>query len=324
MYINKYIVHLLDKNSDTPVLNDFEGKINQEVDKFIQTAIKKVSRKDDTKKFKYINYNSNIIKNCCEGIIYDSKNFIENSKEIASCLFDYIKENGMASCDLIVALYTVKDEQRVAILTLDFKNQYTHTVEFVNDKFSINVIENNNIISNTKISNAAIIGLSGMNDEYDFTGFGTDSFVKEYLNSNEVYDDTYKTKMFDVVTNYILTNYTTDVKECLDTLDYRNYKLKEKDVINVEEFVKEMKNMDANIVVTTALEQELERHDVSGEFEVNKKYIEKKLKDRKIKTDTGFEIKAKLSDAQDPMKFRINQNQDGSYDLVIRNIKDIK
>ena len=40
MIIHKFIVHVLDKNSDVPILNDFEGKINPEVDKFFQKIIK--------------------------------------------------------------------------------------------------------------------------------------------------------------------------------------------------------------------------------------------------------------------------------------------
>ena len=42
MIIHKFIVHVLDKNSDVPILNDFEGKINPEVDKFFQKIIKRV------------------------------------------------------------------------------------------------------------------------------------------------------------------------------------------------------------------------------------------------------------------------------------------
>ncbi|HBG9053177.1 TPA: nucleoid-associated protein, partial [Clostridioides difficile] len=38
MIIHKFIIHVLDKNSDTPILNDFEGKVNQEVDGFFQKA----------------------------------------------------------------------------------------------------------------------------------------------------------------------------------------------------------------------------------------------------------------------------------------------
>ena len=62
MIIHKFIVHVLDKNSDVPILNDFEGKINPEVDKFFQKIIKRVTKDDDLRKGVFKNYNDNVRK----------------------------------------------------------------------------------------------------------------------------------------------------------------------------------------------------------------------------------------------------------------------
>ena len=50
MIIHKFIVHVLDKNSDVPILNDFKKKINTEIDKFFQKIIKRVTKDDDLRK----------------------------------------------------------------------------------------------------------------------------------------------------------------------------------------------------------------------------------------------------------------------------------
>ena len=50
MIIHKFIIHVLDKNSDVPILNDFEGKVNQEVDGFFQKAIKRIAKDEDKKR----------------------------------------------------------------------------------------------------------------------------------------------------------------------------------------------------------------------------------------------------------------------------------
>ena len=47
MIVHKYIVHVLDRNSEGPILNDFEGKNNMEVDKFFEKVINKVTKDDD-------------------------------------------------------------------------------------------------------------------------------------------------------------------------------------------------------------------------------------------------------------------------------------
>ena len=84
MIIHKFIVHVLDKNSDVPILNDFEGKINPEVDKFFQKVIKRVTKDDDLRKGVFKNYNDNVVRNCCEQIIYDEN--MQHLKRTVSCL----------------------------------------------------------------------------------------------------------------------------------------------------------------------------------------------------------------------------------------------
>ena len=42
---------------------------------------------------------------------------------------------------------------------------------------------------------------------------------------------------------------------------------------------------------------------------------------RGIKTDNGFDIKADLTDFEDPMKYSVRQNPDGSIDIVIKNVR---
>ncbi|HBF0287557.1 nucleoid-associated protein, partial [Clostridioides difficile] len=44
MIMHKFIIHVLDKNSDTPILNDFEGRVSQDIEAFFQKKISKVSR----------------------------------------------------------------------------------------------------------------------------------------------------------------------------------------------------------------------------------------------------------------------------------------
>lgn len=50
MIINKYIVHVLDRNSENPILNDFEGKVSLEIDKFFRKTIKSISKRYRSKK----------------------------------------------------------------------------------------------------------------------------------------------------------------------------------------------------------------------------------------------------------------------------------
>lgn len=329
MIIHKFIVHVLDKNSEVPILNDFEGKISQEVDKFFQKIIKRVSKDDDLRKGIFKEYENNVVKNCCEQIIYDESTFLENSKEIAAYLFDTMKINAeLESCDLAVCLYTVKDEKYVGILKLDYKRLYTHSIEFVDDKFNIQMIPNEIGIPETqRQKQCAIVGLTGINDEYHLRLLDKDAekeeleskFISEFLNAEKIVDDKHKTKVFKNSAETWITNaLANDIKQAEDVRSVLNYTLKEKEEIDLKDFVE--KTIDNNDL-KESFKEHMEDKGLDESFSIDKQWVEKKLKKRSIKTDTGFDIKGELSDFEDPMKYSLKQNTDGSIDITIKNIK---
>ena len=328
MIIHKSIVHVLDKNSDSPILNDYECRNSLEVDKFFQKIINRVSKDDDLRKAEFNDYNNNIVKNCCEQIIYDEDTFLQNSKEIAAYLFEIMKQSEeMDSCDLAICLYSVKDEKNVAIIKLEYKKLYTHSIEFVEDKFNIQIVSNEIGIPETgRPKQCALVGLSGINDEYHFKLLDKDAekeqletkFVTAFLNAKKIKDDKYKTKVFKTTAeNWITNAISDDMKKAEDIRSMLNYTLKEKEDINVEEFVQ-------NNIIDKDLKESFKEHmedkGLTENFSVDKKWVEKKLKKRSIKTDNGFDIKANLSDFEDPMKYSVRKNENGTFDIVIKNI----
>ncbi|CEQ28103.1 nucleoid-associated protein [Paraclostridium sordellii] len=329
MIIHKFIVHVLDKNSEVPILNDFEGKVSQEVDKFFQKIIKRVSKDDDLRKGIFKDYENNVVKNCCEQIIYDESTFLENSKEIAAYLFDVMKINAeLESCDLAICLYTVKDEKYVGILKLDYKRLYTHSIEFIDDKFNIQMVPNEIGIPETqRQKQCAIVGLTGMNDEYHLRLLDKDAekeeleskFINEFLNAEKIVDDKHKTKVFKNSAETWITNaLANDIKQAEDVRSVLNYTLKEKEEIDLEDFVE--KSIDNNDL-KKSFKEHMEEKGIGSAFNIDKQWVEKKLKKRSIKTDTGFDIKADLNDFEDPMKYSVKQNSDGSIDITIKNVK---
>lgn len=329
MIIHKFIVHVLDKNSEVPILNDFEGKVSQEVDKFFQKIIKRVSKDDDLRKGIFKDYENNVVKNCCEQIIYDESTFLENSKEIAAYLFDVMKINAeLESCDLAICLYTVKDEKYVGILKLDYKRLYTHSIEFIDDKFNIQMVPNEIGIPETqRQKQCAIVGLTGMNDEYHLRLLDKDAekeeleskFINEFLNAEKIVDDKHKTKVFKNSAETWITNaLANDIKQAEDVRSVLNYTLKEKEEIDLEDFAE--KSIDNNDL-KESFKEHMEEKGIGSTFNIDKQWVEKKLKKRSIKTDTGFDIKADLNDFEDPMKYSVKQNSDGSIDITIKNVK---
>ena len=125
MIINKFIIHVLDKNSDFPVLNGVENSISPETDAFYQKVIRRILRDEDLRKAKFKDYGDNEIRVCADHILYDEASFVVSSQAIAGLMFDAMKINAeLDSCDLAVVLYTHKDQKGVAIIKLDYKKLY--------------------------------------------------------------------------------------------------------------------------------------------------------------------------------------------------------
>ncbi|MGO0884943.1 nucleoid-associated protein [Clostridioides difficile] len=327
MIIHKFIIHVLDKNSDTPILNDFEGRVSQDIEAFFQKKISKVSRDNDIRTAVFNDYSNNLIKKCCEQIIYDESSFLNNSKEIAAYLFDVMKLNAtLESCDLAICLYTQKDEKRVAILKLDYNNSYTHSISFEDDKFNIQMSKNEINIQETKtVKIGALIGLSGMNDEYHLRVLdkdaekkeGNSKFVTEFLNANKVKDDKYKTKKFKALVDAFIANLYSDMKQGEDVRNILLYMLREKQKLDINDFA-EKAIQDDNLKEN--FKERAEEKGLDGSFNIDKKWVEKNLKKRSVKTDTGFEIKGKMDDFEDFMKYGIRHNENGTVDIVIKNV----
>ncbi|HGS9152449.1 nucleoid-associated protein [Clostridioides difficile] len=328
MIIHKFIIHVLDKNSDTPILNDFEGRVSQDMDIFFQKKINKVLRDNDIRKAVFNDYSNNLIKKCCEQIIYDENSFLSNSKEIAAYLFEIMKANAtLESCDLAICLYSQKDEKKVAILKLDYNKSYTHSISFEDDKFNIQMSTNEVNIQETKaIKIATLVGLSGMNDEYHLRVLDKDAekeetnskFVTEFLNATKVKDDKYKTKKFkNTAENWITNALSNDIKQAEDVRSILNYTLREKQEIDINDFVDKTIKDDK---LKDSFKEYMEEKGLDESFNIDKKWVEKNLKNRHIKTDTGIEIKGKIDDFEDFMKYGIRHNGNGTVDIIIKNV----
>lgn len=339
MIIHRYITHVLSKESDDPILNDYEGKVNPQIDKFLQSTIKKVAKDDLLRKAKFDYSKLNIVRECCEAIIHDEKTFIDNSKEIAAYLFDIMKINSeIDSCDLVICLYTVKDERRIALIKLDYKASYNHSIEFIDDKFNIQMKLNEEVISDTKKpKQCALIGVSSLNSEYDLDILDKDSeknsdnskFINEFLEAYKVEDDTYKTRMFIAYAKtwlssaWVKTGYVRNIIKCDRGIEILEHILLNNSVVDVKDIADKIFNSREDKELKYSFIEGMEDNNLAN-FNIDKKVATKMLKDRSIKTNTGLKISAKLEDIRNNLNFDIKENSNGSYDLLVKNVEFVE
>ncbi|MFB5793649.1 nucleoid-associated protein, partial [Clostridioides difficile] len=168
-----------------------------------------------------------------------------------------------------------------------------------------------------------LVGLSGMNDEYHLRVLDKDAekeeanskFVTEFLNATKVKDDKYKTKMFKAFVDSYIAHLYSDMKQGEDVRGMLLYMLREKQKLDIDEFADKAIKDD----LKDSFKDHIEEKGIES-FNIDKKWVEKNLKNRHIKTDTGFEIKGKMDDFEDFMKYGIRHNGNGTIDIVIKNV----
>lgn len=331
--LQKTTIHILDNDADIPVLNSREIILNTVTEDFFTKILKKTLRNKFLRKAKFNNYKGNAIRTIADKMIYEEEYFINGSHEIASKLYKVMEKSfSLDSNDLAVVRFFYNEETYIGIIKLDYSNSLGHETTFNNEtqEVEVKVIENKvSFKPNQKVEHAAIFKVSSLNSEYDLFVLDEEAeknqveseFIKEFLDCFTIMDSSYLTKNF----LNILKNWS-DLRN-IDILDseyfkgyYKNVFL-EKHIFDLDSFLEE-----------SPLEEDdkedfkflVDNYGFPSEFEIDNTEAEKMLKNRKIKTDTGFEVKAKDEMFSDSILYTINKNNDETFNIIIKNVYKIE
>ena len=158
--INEAVIHVLDSNASEPILNEYKLELNEDVYKFLYKHIEKCL-KDDELKYAKFDYERNMVKEVTQDYLNGIEDdLIELSKELARQLFIIIQTNkNIPSADIIVASITTDQGPMIAILKMDYVNNFTHEIQFIDEKIGVSLVKQNAGLpgSGQKVQKAAFI-----------------------------------------------------------------------------------------------------------------------------------------------------------------------
>lgn len=336
--IKKAIIHVLDRNGDAPILTDFEQEINEDIHEFLEKHIIKSLQDEENRKGKFRGGLS-VVKNASNNIFQNEETFVESSKAIAEQLFKAMKKNNnISSSDLVVCLYTAGEEDYIGILKLDYKKSFIHNIEFVEDQLKVSIIPQSIGLPglSQRLQKCAFIKRIDEDDEYDMIVldkqvYGKDEdgeiaqfFVQDFLNCQVLVDNRDKTKLFKkAAEKWTRKNLNEDIDKAQEVREELISSFKNCAEIDVEKFSQNVFGNDVE-----AQDNFINHMDNEGlqleAFEIDKSWVEKKMKKRVMKTDTGIEIKGEYEDFEDRMKFEIYKNGDGTINIMIKNVRSFQ
>lgn len=153
--INEAIIHILDNNSQEPILNEYKINLSDEVYNFILKHIERCL-KDEELKYAIFKEERNIVKELSQEYLSGQNDIIDVSKEIARQLFVLMESQGnIPSCDLVVTSISTEYGNMLGILKMDYVKNYSHNINSLEDKIGIEIVQEitglPTVLKNTKV-----------------------------------------------------------------------------------------------------------------------------------------------------------------------------
>ncbi|WP_017826181.1 nucleoid-associated protein [Clostridium botulinum] len=332
--INEAVIHVLDRNAAEPILNEYMLELNDEVYKFLYKHIEKCL-KDDELKYAKFNQGTNLVKEFTKGYLNGiDDDFIGLSKSLAKQMFAIMQmDESIDSCDLIIVSIITDQGPMIGILKLDYVKNFTHEIQFIDEKIGVGIVQQTAGLpgSGQKIEKAAFIKPFREQDLFNLyvldkkrrikenTELGINYFLSDCLHSSIVTNERDVTKEFiQASENFVRRAIVNDAVLAEKVRSKIKDKLKDNDVINLEELSKELFENDNNLKESFTIDLKMKALD--EEIVVDSKYIEKKLKRIRLNIDKQIDLYINEEAYRDSSKFEVQRNGDGSINLVIKNV----
>lgn len=334
--IKKAVIHVLDKEADEPVLNEFELDINEDIQLFLEKHITKSINDDEARKGRFKD-GLNIVKEVSYRISSDNEYFLEGSKDIARQLFKAIKTNSsISSTDLIVCLFEDDNVPAVAILKMDYTVSFIHDIEIVESKFKINIKKQDISLPgvNQRIQKCAFVISPVIHNSHELVildnqiSKGTEEpiaqfFLQTFLGAELIIDSKTCTKILRRETeNWVRSKAKQGEPFAEEVRDFVNNAIHEEDEIDIEDFSNKVfgKKEELRDEFVNNLRKKGLTHE---KFEVDREWVERKLNKIRLKTNDNIEIVIGYEQFGDRDKFEIISNSDGTRTIVIKNVSSL-
>ena len=331
--INEAVIHVLDSNTAEPILNEYSLELNEDVYKFLYKHIEKCL-KDDELKYAKFNPERNIVKEVVQDYLNGiDSDLIELSKELARQLFTIIQTNeNIPSADLIVASIATDQGPMIAILKMDYINNFTHEIQFIDEKIGVSLVKQNAGLpgSGQKVQKAAFIKPTREGEIYNLMvldkqkaskddEYGANYFLKTFLGASTVTNERDMTKEFIKASeNFVRRTITDDAELAEKVRSTIKNKLEENDSINLDEISEELFSHEP--MLKESFTCDLKMKAIPEEISIDRTYVDKKLKRVRLNIDKEIDLYINKDTYSNKDKFEVVRNGDGSINLVIKNV----
>ncbi|MGL5244200.1 MAG: nucleoid-associated protein [Sarcina sp.] len=322
------VIHILDNNSEEPILNEYKLDLTDDVYKFLYKHIDR-ALKDEELKYAVFNPEGGLVKEVSQEYLNgETRDIVGVSQELATQMFYVMKGNlSIPSCDLIIVTISTDQGPMLGILKMDYVKNFTHKVDFVDDRIGIGIVEQAaGLPTAQKIQKAAfikpirdgqevnlmVIDKSKKSDDELTSNY----FVQNYLGCTLIQNERDKTKAFvKAAETWTRNNVFEDAEKAEEIRTAIKTKLKE-DNINLQELSQELFKEEPQ--VQDNFKGFIMGHGLEEEVAIDRQWVDKKLKRVRLKIDKQIDLYIDEEAYNDSGKFEIVRNGDGTINMVIK------
>lgn len=324
--IQRAILHIMGDNGVPPVYSQQELNLSEEaISNFIISHVKKIYNDDASKTGVFAGGSFILSQMSC---LKDS--FIETTSTIADYLYNIMKTHSeIPSADLLLALILINEIPHVAIIKFNYKEGYTHYVNY-NEAGTYNKIIIHKVIfasENQKNDEGVLINLNDFSLLIAEKSYNIDGEKKQYFSdlflecktdlsrkeSIKVINDVAK----DITKRYYNDNFqkVSEVKSAI----YENIEV----AGNIDVGMIAETCFQGNHVVQEEYLQKVKQAGVTDTIRFTGESPERKFCKHKIKTDNGIELTMPMDVYKNKDIIEFSNNADGTISIVLKNINRI-
>ncbi len=334
--INEAILHILDNNSDEPILNEYTLSLDEDVYRFLLRHIEKAIR-DEELRYAVFNEERNIVKEVSQEYLNGQENIVNTSREIARQMFTLMKSNGnIPSCDLVMVSISTEYGPLLGIFKMDYIKNFTHSVDFIDEKVGIRILpEYTGLPSGSqKVQKCAfikpirqgqtfdlmVIDKQSKGKESEKTEYGSSYFINKYLGCRIVDNERDMTKGFvKAAEDWTRKNLSENADKAEIVRSTIKSSIKSEEAIDIKQLSENIFNIPEE---RESFNEYISSQGICEKLDVDREWVDKKLKRVRLKIDNDIDLYINHDVYTDNSRFEIQRVGDGSINIILKHIKN--
>ncbi|MBL1227402.1 nucleoid-associated protein [Enterococcus sp. BWR-S5] len=328
IYLKKAVMHIIDRETGTPVFSEHELDLTTEYIRiYLTNKINKLSTAQ-TKTGVLVQESEFVEK--MSGIASD---FIPKSQQLVQYWYDiYSGSEDGPSADLLVVLYEEDTILHLALLKLNYKENYTHFVDYENEAVYNKLIINRAILPSKtqKPDEGLVVNLDALSYEllekrYEFSGEKLWYFSEKVIQSQPAPSLEENVREIKKAVKRIGKKFDEDEFELIASVKEAVYEsIEETGTIDNQQIAEQV--FKENISARMAYQEEVNESkfvDKTPPVREAREISEKKFGKQKLKMDNGIELIVPLEVYRNSDFIEFENNPDGTVSITLKNIEKI-